>query len=148
MATPVHDHPTPHSPARSSTIEQAALIPFDANDDGRYEPMRAESARRFADLRATLREAKYATARCPPTKPDSLTPAAARWQAATRYYEQHVLAWYALGRVSEARAAREAIAHYRKAVTAEDRRNANRWADDPTIVTRRRPLDRERLIHN
>jgi putative two-component system hydrogenase maturation factor HypX/HoxX len=34
-----------------------------------------------------------------------------RLRAATRRYERHVIAWYALGRVEEARQAREAITH-------------------------------------
>jgi putative two-component system hydrogenase maturation factor HypX/HoxX len=150
MLTPVHAHPMPGSStsARVPPIERAAVFPFAANEDGLYELMPDETARRFADLRATLREAKRSTARRPETEPDSLTPAAARLQAATRHYEQHVLAWYALGRIGEARAAREAIAHCREALTAEDRRNANSRADYRTIMTRRRPLDRERLIHN
>jgi len=45
--------------------------------------------------------------------------AAARLRAATRYYEQHVIAWYALGRLSEARAARDAIARYRQTAAAD-----------------------------
>jgi hypothetical protein len=34
---------------------------------------------------------------------------AALLRGATKHYERHVLAWYALGRVSDARAARERI---------------------------------------
>ena len=45
--------------------------------------------------------------------------AAARLRAATRYYEQHVIAWHALGRLSEARAARDDIARYRQELGAE-----------------------------
>jgi hypothetical protein len=37
--------------------------------------------------------------------------AAAQLRAATRNYEQHVIAWHALGRITEVRAARDAIAH-------------------------------------
>ena len=49
------------------------------------------------------------------TPPGQLAPCRARPPIATgdpkRYYEQHVLAWYALGRVSDAHAAREAMTH-------------------------------------
>ena len=38
----------------------------------------------------------------------------ARLRAATRHYEQHVIAWYALGRVAEARVARDAITRHRE----------------------------------
>jgi hypothetical protein len=41
---------------------------------------------------------------------------------ATRYFERHVLAWYALGRVSEARSARKAIEHHRQALAGESRK--------------------------
>jgi hypothetical protein len=136
MPTSVHDHPALHSPAsgRSPTIERAAPIPFPTNDDDLYELMRAESAWRFAELRATLREAKCATARRPETEPDSLIPTAATLQAVTRYYEQHVLAWYALGRVREARAAREAIAHCQQALSAENGCNEVSPTDHRTTV--------------
>jgi hypothetical protein len=39
----------------------------------------------------------------------------AELRAALRHYEQHVIAWYALGRVSEARAARATIERLRRA---------------------------------
>jgi hypothetical protein len=51
--------------------------------------------------------------------------AAAALRAATRRYEQHVIAWYALGRVSEARAARDAIARCRRTLAAELRNASN-----------------------
>lgn len=152
MLTPVHDHPTRPSPASAPipTIEQPAPIPFAANDDGLYKLMRADSARRFADLRATLREAKRANgrARRPHTEPGSLSPAAARLKDATTHYQQHVLAWYALSRVREARAAREAIAHCREALAAESRRSTESRTDHRTTATPPHPLTRERLIHN
>jgi hypothetical protein len=47
-------------------------------------------------------------------QPGSAYHAAERLRAATRHYEQHVIAWHALGRLSEARAARDDIAHYRQ----------------------------------
>ena len=36
-------------------------------------------------------------------------------QQAIKHYERHVLAWYALGRVAQARLARETLAGYRRA---------------------------------
>ena len=42
-----------------------------------------------------------------------------RLRAAIRYYERHVISWYALGRVDEARRARDAIRSFRRAL-AED----------------------------
>jgi putative two-component system hydrogenase maturation factor HypX/HoxX len=42
-----------------------------------------------------------------------------RLRAATRYYEQHVNAWYALGRVQEARQARKAIASCQRGLLEE-----------------------------
>jgi hypothetical protein len=129
MLTPVHDHHTPVSPASAPVriIERAALIPF-APNDALPKLMRADSARRFASLRAALREANRANgdARRPQTEPGSHGHAAARLKHATMYYEQHVLAWYALGRITEARSAREAIARCRQAVAAESIRDASR----------------------
>jgi hypothetical protein len=129
MLTPVHDHHPPASPASAlgRTSEPAALIPFASNDALR-KLMRADSARRFASLRATLREASRANggAPRPQTEPGPLSSAAARLNDATTYYEQHVLAWYALGRITEARSAREAITRCREAVAAESARNASR----------------------
>jgi hypothetical protein len=46
--------------------------------------------------------------------PGSAARASADLRAATRYYERHVIAWYALGRLWEARAARDAIARLRQ----------------------------------
>jgi hypothetical protein len=40
-------------------------------------------------------------------------------RAATRYYEQHVIAWHALGRHSEARVVRDAIALQRHELSSE-----------------------------
>jgi hypothetical protein len=41
-----------------------------------------------------------------------------RLRAATRYYEQHVIAWHALGRLSEAHSVRDLIAHYQQMLRA------------------------------
>jgi hypothetical protein len=137
MLTPVHDHPTPAPPTsgpvrsteRAALIpERAALIAF-ASDDALHKLMRADSARRFADFRATLRDASQAhrSAPRPPADPGSLSHAAARLEDATTHYEQHVLAWYALGRVTQARAAHDAITRCREALAAEESvRNASR----------------------
>jgi hypothetical protein len=45
--------------------------------------------------------------------------AAANLRAATRYYERHVIAWYALDRLHEARVARQAIARHWRQLAAE-----------------------------
>jgi hypothetical protein len=58
-------------------------------------------------------------------QPGSADHTAARLRAATRYYEQHVIAWHALGHLSEARAARDHIAHYRQKRDAEPDQPAN-----------------------
>lgn len=58
-------------------------------------------------------------------QPGSADHAAARLRAATRHYEQHVIAWHALGRLSEARAARDDIALYRQKLGAETDQPAN-----------------------
>ena len=52
-------------------------------------------------------------------RPGSADYAAAQFRAPTRYYEQHVIAWQALGRLSQARAARNAIARCRHALGAK-----------------------------
>jgi hypothetical protein len=52
-------------------------------------------------------------------QPESAHHAAERLRAATRHYEQHVIAWHALGRLSEARAARDDIARYRQKLGAQ-----------------------------
>lgn len=51
-------------------------------------------------------------------------------RAATRYYEQHVIAWHALGRVNEARAVRDLIAHYRQILRARMSLTPSRTGDD------------------
>lgn len=47
---------------------------------------------------------------------DTVLSARHRLRAATRYYQRHVLAWYALGRIGEARRARDAIASCQRAL--------------------------------
>jgi hypothetical protein len=44
---------------------------------------------------------------------------AALLRRATKHYERHVLAWYALGRPGDASVARETIARYRRQLSAE-----------------------------
>jgi hypothetical protein len=114
----------PTTPTSVLLQEREWLVPFAASDT-LPQLLPPEAARRFDDLRSALREAK--AGRAPhrtQLQHGSLTPADARLRAATRYYEQHVLAWYALGRVSEARSAREAIARQRRESTqVELRRN-------------------------
>ncbi len=50
---------------------------------------------------------------------DTGVPTPERLHAAIRYYERHVISWYALGRVDEARRARDAIRSCRRAVAEE-----------------------------
>ena len=58
-------------------------------------------------------------------QPGSADHPAARLRAATRDYEQHVIAWHALGRLSEARAARAAIAQHRQKLGAQLHQTSN-----------------------
>jgi hypothetical protein len=51
-------------------------------------------------------------------------PVAELVRQAIKHYERHVLAWYALGRVGQARLARETIAGYRRALTDADSRGS------------------------
>jgi hypothetical protein len=72
-------------------------------------------------------------------QPESADRAAARLRAATRHYEQHVIAWHALGRLSEARTARDDIARYGRKLQAELDQPAN-----PPIGFQPRPLTKTR----
>jgi hypothetical protein len=56
--------------------------------------------------------AAIATTTAPPTAPAPPT-VEAMLRARTRYYQRHVLAWYALGRVQEARATWAALCDLR-----------------------------------
>ena len=58
-------------------------------------------------------------------QPGSAQHVAAQLRMATRHYEQHVIAWHALGRLSEARAARDDIARYQQKLGAQLRRISN-----------------------
>lgn len=49
------------------------------------------------------------------TSSSQTTTISALLRARTKYYERHVLAWYALGRVHDARAARDAVRELRRA---------------------------------
>jgi hypothetical protein len=51
-------------------------------------------------------------------------------RAATRYYEQHVIAWHALGRLREAHAVHDLIAHYRRLLRAGVSPTPSRTGDD------------------
>jgi hypothetical protein len=66
---------------------------------------------------------EHAPARRHNLRQGSVDRAAARHRAAVKYYEHHVLAWYALDRVTEARAATQAIVRYRRVLAAEATRN-------------------------
>jgi hypothetical protein len=146
MFETVKDAPT--APQSALSDERKGPMLF-APNDALHKLLRAGSACRFDDLRSSLREA---TARRGPNRTQvqhgSLTPAAARLRAATRYHEQHVLAWYALGRVTEARSAREAILHYRQAPTPETQHTANSRTGQRTTATPSHPHNEGRLLHN
>jgi hypothetical protein len=109
-----HNAPMALTSAPASSNELEALILF-APSEAVEKLLGADGARRFADLRSALRDAtqphgpRHSPRRNEPQHA-ALAPAAARFNDATKYYERHVLAWYALGRVSEARSARQAIA--------------------------------------
>jgi hypothetical protein len=121
----VKDYYAPPAPASGSVIvdERDAFMLF-ARNEALEKLLPAESARRFADLRSSLRAAN---ARCCPRRIElrhaSPDRPAARLTEATKYYERHVLAWYALGRVAQARSAREAIVRYQRALVAEPTHN-------------------------
>jgi hypothetical protein len=114
-----HKAAAPPASAPQIADEHETLMLF-APNDALEKLMPAASARRFADLRSSLREAN---ARHGPRRikrqPGSLDRAATPLREATKHYERHVLAWYALGRQAEARSAHEAIVHYRQALAPE-----------------------------
>jgi hypothetical protein len=92
---------------------------------------------RFADLVSSLRveaEARYGLRRCQLLQA-TVDRTAALLRAATKNYERNVLAWYALGRVTEARSARQEIVSYQRALAAETMR-----LQRATAVRRKRQL--------
>jgi hypothetical protein len=107
-----HDAPAAAAPASANVLARETLVLF-APNDALEKLLPAHSARRFAALRSSLREA---SARSGPRRPEpqhrSLGGATAALREATKCYERHVLAWYALGRVAEARSARAAIVQH------------------------------------
>ena len=78
-----------------------------------------------------------AVLRGPGPQPSSAGHAAADLRAATRYYEQHVIAWHALGRISEVRAAREAVASCRQMLGADPSRDSESLHHEQTADTSR-----------
>jgi hypothetical protein len=133
MPESVKEAPSAPTPVMLDEREGPVLF---APNDALENLLRAEAARRFDDLRSSLREA---IARCAPRSTQlqygSLSPADARARAATKYYEQHVLAWYALGRIPEACSARAAMLQCRQALAAEARHTANRATGQRTAAT-------------
>jgi|SRR5450755_1748935 len=94
------------------------------HDDVLARRLPAGSDLRFADLVSSLRveaEARFGLRRCQLLQA-SVDRTAALLRTATKDYERHVLAWYALGRVTEARSARETIRSYERALAAETAR--------------------------
>jgi hypothetical protein len=142
MLEPLRDHYAPAAAAPASAIdEERETLALFAPNDALEKLLPAHSARRFAALRSSLREAQ---ARSGPrrTEPQhgSLGPLAAPLREATKYYERHVLAWYALGRVAEAQAAREAIMHHQLTLTAEPAHNGSRPLDFEAFGQTRLPI--------
>jgi putative two-component system protein, hydrogenase maturation factor HypX/HoxX len=79
-----------------------------------------DARRRFVYKMAPIcRSVPDVTPSGPQPGDDTGLPTPERLHAAIRYYERHVISWYALGRVAEARRAREAIRSCRRALTEE-----------------------------
>jgi hypothetical protein len=152
MPESLKEAPGAPTPVLSDDHEGPVLF---ATNDPLEKLLRADAARRFDDLRSSLRGA---IARCGPHSTQlqhgSLSPADARLRAVTRYYEQHVLAKYALGRITEARSARAAMRRSRQAPAAETQHTANRPTGQRTAAapaapeTRRRSSTTRRLVSN
>jgi hypothetical protein len=106
----------PPAPTAPRIADEHATLRLHAPKDGLEKLMPPERARRFADLRSSIRDAKAQhgarpIARQSPSAGRAATPLG----EATKHYERNVLAWYALGRHAEARSARQAILRYRQA---------------------------------
>jgi hypothetical protein len=103
-----------------------ALMPSAAHDASRGL-LSARGADRLADLLSSPRVEAEANARDGQANARDgvrrieiqLDRADALLRDAIKYYERHVLAWYALGRLTQARSAREAIVNHRRALVAE-----------------------------
>jgi hypothetical protein len=116
-----HDAPLAHASAFAITdARRARTRTLFAPNDALEKLLPPPTARRFAELRSSLRQANARSASCRvELQRHSLPGAATRLTEATMYYERHVLAWLALGRLGDVRSAREAIAQYQRAVAAE-----------------------------
>ena len=126
MSESVNDQYAPAAPASISVIvnEQRALR-LSARRNAVEKLLAAGSARGFADLLSSHHAGADAGCgvRWIELRHAEFGRAAARLREATERYERHVLAWYALGRVADARSAHEAIVHYRRASAAETSHN-------------------------
>jgi hypothetical protein len=128
-----------HASRTSSSVvvdEQEALM-LSATREDLEKLLPAGSARRFAELLWSPRaeaNARYGL-RWTELRHGSLGVAVAQLREASKYYERHVLAWYALGRVAEARSAREAIGRCRRALVAQLTHNG-----PPCSSPRRKPI--------
>jgi hypothetical protein len=138
----------PSAPTPVLLDDRGGTVLF-APNDALEKLLRAENARRFDDLRSSLSDA---IARHAPHSTQlqrgSPSPADVRSRAGTRYYEQHVLAWYALGRITEARSACAAMLHGRQALAAETRHTAKCPTGQRTAATPAAPRNEKTLIHH
>jgi tetratricopeptide (TPR) repeat protein len=112
------NHPT--ALAEPPNVDGEALV-FAAARDALEKQEWAASVGGFTELLSSSRyaaDARYGLGWIE-LQQGSLDRAAALFREATQYNERHANAWYALGRLAEARSVPEAIAHYRRAVAAE-----------------------------
>lgn len=112
------NHPT--GLAEPPNLDREALV-FAAARDALEKQQWAASVGGFTELLSSPRyaaDARYGLGWIE-LQQGSLDRAAALFQEATQYNERHANAWYALGRLTEARSVPEAIADYRRAVAAE-----------------------------
>lgn len=137
MLTALNNPPAPTAP--HITDEPATLRLF-APNGGLEKLMPAERARRFADLQTSLRAAKaHHHARPIASRSPSAGRATTPLREATKHYERHVLAWYALGRHTEARSAHQAIVQYRQALAPIPTPHAPEPDDRNATVAEPRP---------
>ena len=133
-----HDAPLAHASAFAITdARRARARTLFAPNDALEKLLPAPTARRFAEFRSSLRQAHARSgSRRVELQHQSLGGAATRLKQATTHYERHVLAWFALGRLNDVRSAREAIAHYQRAVAAEPTPTESRRTGQATARSR------------
>ena len=106
--------------AEPPNLDREALV-FAAARDALEKQQWAASVGGFTELLSSPRyaaDARYGLGWIE-LQQGSMDRAGALFREATQYNERHANAWYALGRLAEARSMPEAIADYRRAVAAE-----------------------------